>query len=132
MAEESVGSQRSGYPERIKSVIEEGLAQGVHPSQITAEGRLVIMEYFSNDLDQARERVKFLEVLFLYAQAKDERDRAGVKPGLFGRKNETELGKALRDLEFEVSSAKSEVRSLELEAHMTERRTARMQRREKD
>ena len=129
MEEESVGNQRSGYPEKIKSVIEEGLDQGVHLSQITAEGRLVIMEHFSNDLDQARERVKFLEILFLYAQAKDERERAGVKTGLFGRKKETELSKALGDLELEVMSAKSEVQSLESKARMAERRAALSQRR---
>jgi hypothetical protein len=128
MEEESSGPQRSGYPERIKSVIEAGLSQGVHVSQITAEGRLVIMEHFSNDLDQARERVKFLEILLLYAQAKDERDSVGVKPGLFARRKETELGKALGDIELELISAKSEVRSQELEARRSERRTARMQR----
>lgn len=132
MEEESIGPQRAGYPERIKSLIEEGLAQGVHLSQITAEGRLVIMEYFSNDLDQARERVKFLEILILYAEAKDERERAGAKPGIFGRRKETELSKALGDLELEVMKAKSEVHSLESEAHAAERRTARMQRRAKN
>lgn len=131
MEEESVSPQRSGYPERVKSVIEEGLAKGIHLSQIAAEGRLVIMEHFSADLDQARERVKFLEILLLYAQAKDDRDKAGVKPGLFGRKRETELGKALRDLQLEAIHAKSEVHSLELEARMAERRTARIQRRVK-
>lgn len=129
MEEESIGTQRLGYPERIKSIIEEGLSQGVQLAQITAEGRLAIMEYFSNDLDQARERVKFLEILSLYAQAKDEQETAGVKPGLFGRRKETELGKALGGLEVEIMRAKGEVHSLESEARAAERRAARMQRR---
>lgn len=131
MDEHSGNSQRIGYSERIKAIIEQGLAQGIHLSQIVAEGRLVIMEYFSDDLDQARERVKFIEVLLLYARAKDEREKAVVKPSLFGRKKETELGKALRDLRLEAMNAESEVRSLESEARSAERRAARMQRRGK-
>lgn len=132
MVEESTGFERSGYTERIKSVIEEGLAQGLHPSQIKGEGKLVIMEHFSDELDQAREWVKFLGILLMYAQAKDERDRAKAKSGLFGRKPETELGKALRELKLEVNRAKREVASLELDARMAESRAALYQRRTKE
>jgi len=114
MEEESFGTKRAEYAERIKVVVKEGLDQEVHPSEIKAEGKLIILEYFSDEIDQAREWVNFLEILEMYLRAKVEREEVTVKPSFFGRKPpKTELAKALRVLGYEVLTAKRELNSLE-------------------
>lgn len=110
MADEESVAGPVGYTDRLRKLIEDRLSTDVHLSQIKGEGRLVIMEHFQGELEQAREWVKFLEVLSMYAEAKNETEG---KRGLFGRLGGTELGKALREMKSEIYFAKSEVESLE-------------------
>lgn len=122
MEERLDGPRRAEYTEKLKTVIEKGLDEGYPLPRIQAEGRLVIMEYFHDEVEQAQEWVKLLEIVLMYGRAKDEKDRAGSKPGLFGRVRTTELGQSLRQLEREIPRARAEVSSRELDASIAARR----------
>lgn len=124
MEERLEGSTRGAYTEKLKMLIEKGLDEGHPLSRIQAEGRLVIMEYFHDELEQAQEWVKLLEIILMYGRAKDEKDRAGSKPSLFGRVRTTELGQSIRQLESEIRKARARAGSREFEARMAERRKA--------
>jgi hypothetical protein len=105
MEEESV-SGRAAYADRIKGLIEERFGEGVHLAQIKGEGRLAVMKYFEGELEQAREWVKFLEVLMMYAEAQNQVGRKGFFGRFAGMKE-------LRDMRREIYFAKSEVDFLE-------------------
>jgi hypothetical protein len=123
MNEGDTGSMRAIYTDKLKKLIETGLDQGDHLSRIQAQGKLVIMEYFPDELEQAREWLNFLEALLLYGRAKDRQDQSGVKAGLFGLKKRTELGNALRQLEREIPRALADVHLAEGRARINKRRS---------
>ena len=113
--EDTAGSV--AYTDRIRKLIEERLGNGVHLSQIKGEGRLVIMKYFDGELEQAREWVKFLEVLTMYAEAKNETGRKGFFGRFAGMKE-------IREIKRDIYYARSKADYLEMTAAQRDKERA--------
>lgn len=116
---------RAAYAERARALVKEGLEKGSHLSQIAADGRLLVIEYFADDLQQAREFLKFLEILRMSVQARNNAEPVFQKRSFFRGSRLTEHGEALSQLDSQISEAEGAVSNLDFAYRARERQRRR-------
>ncbi len=122
------GVANSAYYESVKDLIKSRLTSDLESGQIVGaaselmgEGRLKIMENFSDELTRIKEWIEFLKVCKHYLEARKGPAEAKPRGGFIIRRTLTPLEEALAVVESEITQAGFELRRTERELRRTER-----------